>query len=134
MINKKDFLSNVEDILNVGIIENKPLSNIDILKSIAKDDNLMNLFYLEFESNYPYEDGTDMLFCKTQDFIYRLNMAVNDWLIPMHGIDTLENIKSTLSDLIFKDIDLYSAVSFDDSDKELIDEFESIFPNKDIKI
>ena len=32
MINKKDFLSNVEDILNVGIIENKPLSNIDILK------------------------------------------------------------------------------------------------------
>lgn len=132
MITKQDFLDNVEDILNVGIIENKPLSNIDILKSISKDDNLMNLFYLEFESNYPDED--DMLFCKTQDFIYRLNMAINDWLIPMHGINTIEDIKSTLTDLIFEDIDLYSAVSFDESDKECIDEFEAIFPNKDIKI
>ncbi len=132
MITKQDFLDNVEDILNVGIIESKPLSNIDILKSISKDDNLMNLFYLEFESNYPDED--DMLLCKTQDFIYRLNMAINDWLIPMHGINIIENIKSTLIDLIFEDIDLYSAVSFDESDKECIDEFEAIFPNKDIKI
>ncbi len=132
MITKQDFLDNVEDILNVGIIESKPLSNIDILKSISKDDNLMNLFYLEFESNYPDED--DMLLCKTQDFIYRLNMAINDWLIPMHGINTIEDIKSTLTDLIFEDIDLYSAVSFDESDKECIDEFEAIFPNKDIKI
>lgn len=132
MITKQDFLDNVEDILNVGIIESKPLSNIDILKSISKDDNLMNLFYLEFESNYPDED--DMLFCKTQDFIYRLNMAINDWLIPMHGINTIEDIKSTLTDLVFEDIDLYSAVSFDESDKECIDEFEAIFPNKDIKI
>lgn len=132
MITKQDFLDNVEDILNVGIVESKPLSNIDILKSISKDDNLMNLFYLEFESNYPDED--DMLLCKTQDFIYRLNMAINDWLIPMHGINTLEEIKSTLTDLIFEDIDLYSAVNFDESDKECIDEFEAIFPNKDIKI
>lgn len=132
MITKQDFLDNVEDILNVGIIESKPLSNIDILKSISKDDNLMNLFYLEFEKNYPDED--DMLFCKTQDFIYRLNMAINDWLIPMHGINTIEDIKSTLIDLIFEDIDLYSAVSFDESDKECVDEFEAIFPNKDIKI
>lgn len=134
MISKKDFLDNVEDILNVGIVESKPLSNIDILKSISKDDNLMNLFYLEFEKNFPYEDGTDMLFSKTQDFIYRLNMAINDWLIPMHGIDTTGDIKKTLGDLIFEDIDLYSAVSFDESDKECIDEFEAIFPNKDIKI
>ncbi len=132
MINKQDFLDNVDDILNVGIIENKPLSNIDILKSISKDDNLMNLFYLEFEKNYPDED--DMLFSKTQDFVYRLNMAINDWLIPMHGINTIREIKSTLTDLIFEDIDLYSAVSFDESDKECIEEFETIFPNKDIKI
>lgn len=133
MIQKQDFLDNVEDILNVGIIENKPLSNIDILKNISRDDNLMNLFYLEFEKNYPYEDGMDMLFTKTQDFIYRLNMSINDWLIPMHDISNPEDIKKTLCDLIFENIDLYSAVSFDDSDKEITDEFESIFPNN-IKI
>lgn len=132
MIQKKDFLDNVEDILNVGIIENTPLSNIDILKDISKDDNLMNLFYLEFEKNYPYEDGEDMLLCKTQDFVYRLNMAINDWLIPMHEINTIDNIKKTLIDLIFEDIDLYSAVSYDKSDYELIEEFDSIFPNINI--
>lgn len=132
MIQKKDFLDNVEDILNVGIIENTPLSNIDILKDISKDDNLMNLFYLEFEKNYPYEDGEDMLLCKTQDFVYRLNMAINDWLIPMHEINTIDNIKKTLTDLIFEDIDLYSAVSYDKSDYELIEEFDSIFPNINI--
>ena len=132
MIQKKDFLDNVEDILNVGIIENTPLSNIDILKDISKDDNLMNLFYLEFEKNYPYEDGEDMLLCKTQDFVYRLNMAINDWLIPMHEINTIDNIKKTVIDLIFEDIDLYSAVSYDKSDYELIEEFDSIFPNINI--
>ena len=132
MIQKKDFLDNVEDILNVGIIENTPLSNIDILKDISKDDNLMNLFYLEFEKNYPYEDGEDMLLCKTQDFVYRLNKAINDWLIPMHEINTIDNIKKTLLDLIFEDIDLYSAVSYDKSDYELIEEFDSIFPNINI--
>ena len=132
MIQKKDFLDNVEDILNVGIIENTPLSNIDILRDISKDDNLMNLFYLEFEKNYPYEDGEDMLLCKTQDFVYRLNMAINDWLIPMHEINTIDNIKKTLIDLIFEDIDLYSAVSYDKSDYELIEEFDSIFPNINI--
>ena len=132
MIQKKDFLDNVEDILNVGIIENTPLSNIDILKDISKDDNLMNLFYLEFEKNYPYEDGEDMLLCKTQDFVYRLNMAINDWLIPMHEINSIDNIKKVLTDLIFEDIDLYSAVSYDKSDYELIEEFDSIFPNINI--
>ncbi len=134
MISKKDFLGTVKDILNIGVIENKPLSNIDLLKKIAKDDNLMNLFYLEFEKNYPMEYGKDMLFTKTQDFIYRLNMAVNDWLIPSHQIDSIDKIKSTLIDLIFEDIDLYSAVSYDDSDKEIIDEFEFLLPKKDLHI
>lgn len=131
---KKEFLDNVKNILNEGVVENKTLSNIDILKSILKDDNLMNLFYLEFEKNYPMEDGIDMLFPKTQDFVYRLNMAVSDWLIQIHKIDTIDKIKSTFVDLIFEDIDLYSAVSYDESDKEIIEEFEFLLPKKDIHI
>ena len=134
MIKEKDFKENIEDILNVGLIEGKPIRQLDMLKDIYKDDNLTHLFFLEFEKNYPYEDGLDMLFCKVQDFVYRLDMAINDWLIPTHNLDTLNDIKSTLMDLIFEDIDLYSAVNYDESDKELIDEFESIFPNQDIKI
>lgn len=131
---KKEFLDNVWNILSEGVIESKSLSNIDILKSISKDDNLMNLFYLEFEKAYPMDEGTDMLFTKTQDFVYRLNMAVSDWLIPIHEIDTIDKIKSTFVDLICEDIDLYSAVSYDESDKEIIEEFEFLLPKKDLHI
>lgn len=134
MINKKDFLNNVRDIINIGVIENNPLSNTDILKNISKDDNLMNLFYLEFEKNYPIEYEEDMLFTKTQDFIYRLNMAISDWLIPIHEMDSIDKIKSTLVDLVLEDIDLYSAVSFDESDKDIIDEFEFLLPKEDLHI
>ena len=134
MIAEKDFKENVDNILSGGNIEGKKIKQPDILKQISKDKNLMHLFFLEFEMRYPYEDGLDMLFCKTEDFIYRLDMAINDWLIPMHNIKTYKEIKSTFMDLIFEDIDLYSAVSYDESDKEIIDEFESIFSNKGINI
>lgn len=134
MIAENDFKENIDNILSGGNIEGKKIKQPDILKQISKDKNLMNLFFLEFEMRYPYEDGLDMLFCKTEDFIYRLDMSINDWLIPMHNIKTYKDIKSTFMDLIFEDIDLYSAVSYDESDKEIIDEFESIFSNKDINI
>lgn len=134
MIAEKDFKENIDNILSGGNIEGKKIKQPDMLKQISKDKNLMHFFFLEFEMRYPYEDGLDMLFCKTEDFIYRLDMAINDWLIPMHNIKTYKEIKSTLMDLIFEDIDLYSAVSYDESDKEIIDEFESIFSNKEINI
>lgn len=134
MISENDFKENIDNILSGGNIEGKKIKQPDILKQISKDKNLMHLFFLEFEMRYPYEDGLDMLFCKTEDFIYRLDMSINDWLIPMHNIKTYKDIKSTFMDLIFEDIDLYSAVSYDESDKEIIDEFESIFSNKDINI
>ena len=134
MIDEKDIKENIDNILSGGNIEGKKIKQPDMLKQISKDKNLMHLFFLEFEMRYPYEDGLDMLFCKTEDFIYRLDMAINDWLIPMHNIKTYKEIKSTLMDLIFEDIDLYSAVSYDESDKEIIDEFESIFSNKEINI
>lgn len=134
MIAEKDFKENIDNILSGGNIEGKKIKQPDMLKQISKDKNLMHLFFLEFEMRYPYEDGLDMLFCKTEDFIYRLDMSINDWLIPMHNIKTYKEIKSTLMDLIFEDIDLYSAVSYDESDKEIIDEFESIFSNKEINI
>ena len=134
MIAEKDFKENIDNILSGGNIEGKKIKQPDMLKQISKDKNLMHLFFLEFEMRYPYEDGLDMLFCKTEDFVYRLDMAINDWLIPMHKIKTYKEIKSTFIDLIFEDIDLYSAVSYDESDKEIVDEFESIFSNKDINI
>lgn len=130
MIKEKDFKKNVKDILDAGFIENKPIRQLDLLKDILKDKNLMHLFFLEFEHHFPYEDGLDMLLSKTQDFVYRLDMAINDWLIPKYNLDD-NSIKSTLMDLIFEDIDLYSAVSYDDSDLEIIKEYNDLLlPNQ----
>ncbi len=132
MIKKEEFMDILNDILIEGKVENIPLSNIDILKDILKDNDLTNLFFLEFEKNYPYDD--DILVCKTQDFIYRLNLAVNEWLIPKHNLTNVEDIKSKLFDLVFDDIDLYSAVNYNDFDKEIIEDFEELFPQEDISI
>ncbi len=132
MIKKEEFMDILNDILIEGKVENVPLSNIDILKDILKDNDLTNLFFLEFEKNYPYDD--DILVCKTQDFIYRLNLAVNEWLIPKHNLTSVEDIKSKLFDLVFDDIDLYSAVNYNDFDKEIIEDFEELFPQEDISI
>ena len=132
MIKKEEFMDILNDILIEGKVENIPLSNIDILKDILKDNDLTNLFFLEFEKNYPYDD--DILVCKTQDFIYRLNLAVNEWLIPKHNLTNVEDIKSKLFDLVFDDIDLYSAVNYNDFDKEIIQDFEELFPQEDISI
>lgn len=122
----------LNDILIDGKVEKYQLSNIDLLKDLLKDNDLTNLFFLEFERHYPYDD--DILVCKTQDFIYRLNLAVNEWLIPNHDITDIDTIKSTLIDLILNHIDLYSAVNYNDSDKEIIEEIEELLPQKDISI
>lgn len=132
MIKKEEFMEILNDILIEGKVEKQQLSNIDLLKDLLKDNDLTNLFFLEFERNYPYDD--DILVCKTQDFIYRLNLAINDWLIPKHDITDIEDIKSTLIDLITNHIDLYSAVNYNDFDKEIIEDFEELLPQKDISI
>lgn len=132
MITKKDFLEVIEELLNDGKVETKPLTEIDAIRSIYEDDYLINLFYVEFLRNYCANDNEDMLVAKTQDFIYNLNMAIGEWLKPIHGLNTIEEIKSACTDLIFREVDLYSAVSYDESDKEMIEEWEATFPKKKI--
>ena len=43
-------------------------------------------------------------------------------------------IEKTIDELIEKDIDLYSSVSYNDFDKELLEEFENVLNESDIKI
>ncbi len=134
IVKRKDFIRNVKDIINSGKVEGISLSNVDILKSITEDKKLMSLFYEKFNNDYPVEYGSDMLFCKTQDFVYRLNIAINDWLIPEYNITDITDIKNTLSNLANEDIDLYSSVSYDDSDNFYEEEFGFLMDGKDIKL
>ncbi len=127
------FFKNASNILENGEIENIKIKNIDILESIFRDSDLADKLYNGFIKNYNSEyDNNDMLLTKTNDFMYRLSLLINDFLIPVHKIDETKDIKDALNYLLEKDIDLYSAVSYDPSDMEIIEEFESEFKSIDI--
>lgn len=127
------FFKNASNILKNGEIENIKIKNIDILESIFRDSDLADKLYNGFIKNYNSEfDNNDMLLTKTNDFMYRLSLLINDSLIPIHKIDETKDIKDALNYLLEKDIDLYSAVSYDPSDMEIIEEFESEFKSIDI--
>ncbi len=131
---KEQFLNNINSIFEYKNIEGIPLQRIDILKDIISDENLFDIIYSRFSKYFDDYFDEDDLSVKTEDLMYRLNYLINNWMIPIHHIDNIEDIKSTLNSLIEKDIDLYGAVSFNDSDIELLDEFEELFYTKDHSI
>ena len=59
---------------------------------------------------------------KIQDMLYRLHLLVNYNFVERYGIIDKKNIRNAISILIDNDdIDFYDAVSFDDSDFEIVD-------------
>ena len=59
---------------------------------------------------------------KIQDMLYRLHLLVNYNFVERYGIIDKKNIRNAISILIDNDdIDCYDAVSFDDSDFEIVD-------------
>ena len=131
---KEQFLNNINSIFEYKNVEGIPLQRLDILKDIIRDKDLFDMMYSKFSRYFDDYFDEDDLSMKTEDFIYRLNYLINNWMIPIHHINNIEDIKSTLNGLIKKDVDLYGAVSFDDSDKEMLDEFEELFYSKDLSI
>ena len=123
MIKECDFKNNITNILSDSCIENITIKQLEILKELSMDSNLIHLFFLDFESNYPYEDGLDLQYLKTQDFLYRLDNIVNDWIILKHKIMKLSDIKKVLINLISENYDFYSAVNYDNSDEKMFEEY-----------
>ncbi len=130
MITEKNFKNSIKTILNNGIIEGIPIKKKDFLQFLFEDKYLFHSFYNNFNRFYPEEYGKDMIFTKIQDFIYRLDLVISDWLIPIRHKETDLEIKYSIMDLINKDADFYSAVSYDNSDREILDEFENIYSER----
>ena len=124
------YTKNIKDILRDKNVENCPLSNIDLLKNILFDNVLGYKIYKKFLNNFNDLEDMDMLFSKTQDLVYRLNYVINNWLIPTYNLSNHE-IKETIKKLVDYDADFYSAVSYDDSDKEMVYDFEHILSSLD---
>ena len=122
MSNKK-FNECVEEILNNGNIENMPLDNIDILRKLLYHSRLNKKIYKGFKENYNFEYGKDLsnFFMKVLDLIYRLHLLVNQLII--NNAEDLNFIHKTICSFLENNsISFYDAVSFDDSDLEIIDE------------
>lgn len=130
---KELYLENIKTILDKGEVEGIKLTQVPFLREIFKDEKLNNILYNRFNYNFDVCEFDD-LFMKTQDFIYRLNFAIHNWLIPVHGIEDIDSIKVALEGSIYNGLDLWSSVSYDMNDLNLLDEFESCFSNKDISV
>ena len=122
---KNNYKKNLDYILSGGKIENIRITNLDLIKDILNDNNLGEKIYEEFCNNL--EDiSSDNCLMKVQDLIYRLSLLVNKILIEKYNITELDSIKNIIDSAMDNGIDLVSAVSYDESDKEILIEFEEI--------
>ena len=122
---KNNYKKNLDYILSDGKIENIPITNLDLIKDILNDNDLGKKIFEEFCNNL--EDiSSDNCLMKVQDLIYRLSLLVNKILIEKYNITELDSIKNIIDSAMDNGIDLVSAVSYDESDKEILIEFEEI--------
>lgn len=125
----------IDEILTEGMVEGQyiDLKSECYIKKIFKDKSIANNIYTQFMNNLKTCCEPDDMYMKVNDLIYRLDMLISKCLIKNHGLNNYDDIKNKLELLIDNNIDLYSAVSYDASDNEIIDEFEYEI-SEDIKI
>ncbi len=126
-MNRELFNQNIIAILNEGNIENQQLEHIDILENLFSDKSLKSNLYKKFTENLMSINESDDFFLKTQDMIYRIHYVIKNYLIKELGIIDKQKIKNIINDLIINDMDFYSAVSYDDLDKEIVLDAEFIY-------
>ena len=120
-MNRKNFNDCINDVLSSGNIEGIEIKNIDLIKNIVLEENLNNILFNGFKENYELEYDNDLsnFVMKVQDLLYRVNLLVNNILIDEYNIAEENNISNLINSLAEADaINLYGAVSYDDSDME----------------
>lgn len=120
---KEQFKENLSLILENKNVGGVTLRNVNLLKEILNDKPLFDEMYKQFENNFIINCDENDLYTKSEDYMYRLNMLVNDCLIPNYDLNEIENIKRRISELVYQEIDLYSAVSYDATDESILEEF-----------
>jgi len=74
------FNKNVKSILDKEQVENYKLINIDLEEEIIFNKNNNKKIFNDFMNYYKniYENDLSNLFMKTQDFVYQLNLIINE--------------------------------------------------------
>ena len=120
-MNIEEFNNNINHILDEGKIENIPIPNADIIKSIILDNNLNKILFDKFKRNYKSTYGNDLeyFYMKVQDLLYRLHLLINHILINKLDIDKEKYVYDAIYSYVINDsLTLYDAVNYDDTDLE----------------
>lgn len=130
---KEKFVGIINEILESKQVEGIQLERIDLLESVLHNQELFKKMYKHFNDYFTRTFEEDDLYTKTEDFIYRLHYAINNWLIPVHRLSDSE-VVNILPNLIDDGLDLYESVSYDDYDKMMLEDFEDIYQRKEHNI
>lgn len=126
----------LDELLSSKKIENIEIDNMEIIKNIFDDESIYTTIKNGFDDNFETIDD-ESGYTKVQDMLYRINLLLNEVLIDCINIyDSTELNNNLLFFLTESDIDLYSAVNYNEDDKEEIDnmkeEILSFFIGKNI--
>lgn len=125
-MNINNFNKIINEILDNKQIEGIKLNNINLLKNIIFDNEINNKLFDSFKKDYniTYGDDPDYLIMKTQDCIYRISLLINNCLIANYGIAFNNEIKDIISQALENNtFSLFDSVSYDNSDYEIINEY-----------
>lgn len=120
----KEFNKEINCILKNKQIENQNINNVDIIKNIVNNKKINNELYKKFMKEYEIEFGNDQSFfnMKIQDMLYRINLFINYNMIEKYNINDMNTISQVFNNLMDeRNIDLFSAVSYDNTDFEIVE-------------
>lgn len=120
----KEFNKEINCILKNKQIENQNINNVDIIKNIVNNKKINNELYKKFMKEYEIEFGNDQSFfnMKIQDMLYRINLFINYNMVEKYNINDMNTISQVFNNLMDeRNIDLFSAVSYDNTDFEIVE-------------
>ncbi len=126
---KENFIKNIYYILEEDEVTKKQFKNKDLLKKVLRDKKTFNFLFKKFTYEFNNLFEKDDLLMKTEDFIFRLNLLINEVLKPK-GYTKIEDIRETI---IENDFDLYSAIDCNDN-MDVIEEFISELNETGVRI
>ena len=117
------FNENVKSILDLEVVENYKLINIDLEEEIIFNKKNNKIIFNDFIKYYKNIYGNDIsnLFMKTQDFVYQLNLIINELI--NNGCSDKIIVSDTYNFIKDNNIDIFGACNYDNEDlKNLLED------------
>lgn len=117
------FNQNVKSILDFEVVENYKLINIDLEEEFIFNKKNNKIIFNDFIKYYKsiYGDDISNLFMKTQDFVYQLNLIINELI--NNGCSDKIIISDTYNFIKDNNIDIFGACNYDNEDlKNLLED------------